>query len=114
MSTSSDTFSRGNPDSYGEHSGRSELEVGFRQLGFSLTPEGQRQDAQELPLDSVRVTPIPTVGANEAPKSKALADVTSDFNRSLMSSPKKRTTVASQDDVQVRTTAPLASFASAP
>ena len=109
MSTSSDTFSRGNPDSYGEHSGRSELEVGFRQLGFSLTPEGQRQDVVR-----VRVTPIPTVGANEAPKSKPLAEVTNDFNRSLMSSPKKRTTVASQDDVQVRTTAPLASFASAP
>ena len=109
MSTSSDTFSRGNPDSYGEHSGRSELEVGFRQLGFSLTPKGQRQDVVR-----VRVTPIPTVGANEPPKSKPLADVTSDFNRSLMSSPKKRTTVASQDDVQVRTTAPLASFASAP
>ena len=63
MSTSSGTVnSGGNPDSYGEPSGRSEEpEVGpRRQLGFEV---GQLQ-AQES-------APIPTV---EAPKSKPLAD----------------------------------------
>ena len=102
MSTSSGTVnSGGNPDSYGEPSGRSEEpEVGpRRQLGFEV---GQLQ-AQES-------APIPTV---EAPKSKPLADVTSTLNEKRPS-PKKGTTFASKDDVLVRTTAPLAFFASAP
>ena len=103
MSTSSGTVnSGGNADSYGEPLGRSEEpEVGLRQFGFEV---GQPQDAQELP-------PIPTVEA--APESKALADVTSAFNEKRPS-PKKGTTFASKDDVLVRTTAPLAFFASAP
>ena len=56
---------------------------------------------------------IPTV--EEAPKSTPLADVTSTFNISeKWPSPKKGTAFASKDDVLVRTTAPLAFFASAP
>ena len=116
MSSSSDPPSGGSPDTYGSSERSEELEVGIQQLGFSQTPEGG-QLAQELAVwqggqDAQKLPPIPTVEANEVGepgpsglKGKALADVTSTFNV-MRPSPKKRTT-ASQDDVQVRTTAPL-------